>query len=329
MAPKFGWLKKFPPPITRRTALGQTPHFHISLPHQTPVKMARTKQITAGPRTSARSRTIPERMTEYEWVPAGGKHRIWLPLAPATLETLKYRFKQQQDSVRAFVTAGNNFVFDVEVIRGYEVFSQYTGVEAEMWQLWHFEQYHFYRYMFCLTQEVWAVRLMLAMCERSFAIVTAQFQRPARKRVTYLNTGLQDLPTSVHAIISSFADVSHKPDWSADPNLSARQNMDNKDVAVIRLSAALASRLFAVPEVFHHPEMFPPRWLCFEAFRTFAYSFDSDFKAYRKERPSRFTEVCPDVDNLCPDRIRPMHDSLYDMELCDCGECADCRADMN
>ena len=37
MAPKFGWLKKFPPPITRRTALGQTPHFHISLPHQTPV----------------------------------------------------------------------------------------------------------------------------------------------------------------------------------------------------------------------------------------------------------------------------------------------------
>ena len=24
MAPKFGWLKKFPPPITRRTALGQT-----------------------------------------------------------------------------------------------------------------------------------------------------------------------------------------------------------------------------------------------------------------------------------------------------------------
>lgn len=183
--------------------------------------------------------------------------------------------------------------------------------------------------MFCLTQEVWAVRLMLAMCERSFAIVTAQFQRPPRKRVTYLNTGLQDLPTSVHAIISSFADVSHKPDWSADPNLSARQNMDNKDVAVIRLSAALASRVFAIPEVFNHPEMFPPRWLCFEAFRTFAYSFDSDFKAYRKERPSRFTEVCPDLDNLCPDRIRPMHDSLYDMELCDCGECADCRADMN
>ena len=43
MAPKFGWLKKFPPPITRRTPLVQTPHFHISLPHHTPVKMSSSK----------------------------------------------------------------------------------------------------------------------------------------------------------------------------------------------------------------------------------------------------------------------------------------------